>query len=82
MQELRSDLRRGLSRLAGPFPMEVSVELNAGREEVAFQTALTHMQAVSTQAPQPRSKSHAVVNIALQHITSIPWPSFVTALAA
>jgi len=58
VQELRSDLRRGLSRLAGPFPMEVNAELNAGREEVAFQAALTHMQTVSTQALHLPSKPH------------------------
>lgn len=47
-QELRSDLRRGLSRLAGPLPDEVLGPLNANKEEEAFQAALTHLQAVST----------------------------------
>jgi hypothetical protein len=46
-QELRSDLRRGLSRLAGPLPEEVVGPLNANKEEQAFQAALTHLQAVS-----------------------------------
>lgn len=46
-QELRSDLRRGLSKLAGPLPEEVLGPLNASREQQAFQAALTHLQAVS-----------------------------------
>jgi hypothetical protein len=45
-QELRSDLRRGLSRLAGPLPEEVLSALNANKEEQAFQSALIHLQAV------------------------------------
>jgi hypothetical protein len=45
-QELRSDLRRGLSRLAGPLPEEVLSALNANKEEQAFQSALIHLQSV------------------------------------
>lgn len=46
VQELRSDLRRGLSRLAGPLPLEVVTPLNSGKEEEAFHAALAHLQEV------------------------------------
>lgn len=46
VQELRADLRRGLSRLAGPLPEAVVTAMNAGKEEEAYQSALTHMQEV------------------------------------
>jgi hypothetical protein len=46
VQELRSDLRRGLSRLAGPLPQDVIAALNSNKEEEAFQASLTHLQAV------------------------------------
>lgn len=63
VQELRSDLRRGLSRLAGPFPMEVNAELNAGREEVAFQAALTHMQTKRTEVFNNVKRAEAAATV-------------------